>query len=314
MLIFMPSLRDVDARNLAALIAVVDEGTFAKGAKSLGFTQSAVSQQIAALEKAAGLPVFDRPKGPRAAELTPAGQLLVDYARAALAEVDRMDDELDRMRRGVSGRLVIGTFQSASSRLLPWIVGNMRKDLPDVDIRLSELDDVQLLVRALLDDDLDFAFTIDLEPDPALDIELLGVDPFVVIAPRGEADAASACAADLNDRPLIGQPNNDSCQLMIDRRLEAVGIRPDYVFRSQDNGAVQGMVRSGLGWAIMPYLAIDPHDPGVTVLQLDPPVAPRLIQLVCRADRTLPAAADHFASLARSAGLDVLQTPAASVA
>ena len=177
-----------------------------------------------------------------------------------------MDDELDRMRRGVSGRLVIGTFQSASSRLLPWIVGNMRKDLPDVDIRLSELDDVQLLVRALLDDELDFAFTIDLEADPALEIELLGVDPFVVIAPRAEAVGASACAADLNDRPLIGQPNNDSCQLMIDRRLEGVGIRPDYVFRSQDNGAVQGMVRSGLGWAIMPYLAIDPHDPGIAVL------------------------------------------------
>ena len=69
----MASLRDVDARNLAALLAVVDEGTFAKGAKALGFTQSAVSQQIAALEKAAGLPVFDRPKGPRAAELTAAG-------------------------------------------------------------------------------------------------------------------------------------------------------------------------------------------------------------------------------------------------
>ena len=152
MLIYMPSLRDVDARNLAALLAVVDEGTFAKAAKALGFTQSAVSQQIAALEKAAGLAVFDRPKGPRAAKLTPTGLLLVDYARAVLAEVDRMDDELDRMRRGVSGRLVVGTFQSASSRLLPWIVGNMRKDLPDVDIRLSELDDVQLLVRALLDD------------------------------------------------------------------------------------------------------------------------------------------------------------------
>ncbi len=101
---------------------------------------------------------------------------------------------------------------------------------------------------------------------------------------------------------------------MIDRRLEAVGIRPDYVFRSQDNGAVQGMVRSGLGWAIMPFLAIDPHDPGIAVLQLDPPVAPRCIQLVRRADRTLPAAAEHFARLTRSAGLDVLQTSAAAVA
>jgi DNA-binding transcriptional LysR family regulator len=310
----MATFRDVDVRHLEALVAVVDEGTFAKGAKALGFTQSAISQQIAGLEKAAGLTVFDRPKGPRPAELTPAGLLLVEYARSVLAHVDQMEEELDRMRRGVSGRLVVGTFQSASSRLLPWIVGNMRKDLPDVDIRLSELDDIALLRRALLDDELDFAFTIDLDADPDLVIEVLGVDPFVVIAPRAEADGTTASAGDLNGRPLIGQPNSDSCQLMIDRRLESVGIRPDYVFRSQDNGAVQGMVRSGLGWAIMPYLAIDPHDPGIAVLQLDPPVAPRTIQLVRRTDRTLPPAAELFAALTRAAGLVVLQTAAEAVA
>jgi DNA-binding transcriptional LysR family regulator len=97
------------------------------------------------------------------------------------------------------------------------------------------------------------------------------------------------------------------CQLLIDRRLDRAGITPDYVFRSQDNGAVQGMVRSGMGRAIMPYLAVDPDDPGIDILELDPPIDPRGIQLTRRADRSLPPAADTFTALAREVGGDVLQ-------
>ena len=81
-------LRDLELRHLAALVAVADEGSFARAATALGFTQSAVSQQIAALEKVVGLPVFDRPKGPRPAELTPAGRLLLTHARRTLAGID----------------------------------------------------------------------------------------------------------------------------------------------------------------------------------------------------------------------------------
>ena len=153
----MSALRDVDIRHLAALAAVVDEGSFAKAAAKLGFTQSAVSQQIAALEKAAGLPVLDRPRGPKAAQLTPAGKLLLGYAREMLARVEEMDDELDRLRRGITGRLVIGTFQSVSGKLLPSIIGRMRTEVPDVDIRLVETDDQSALLRGVMDDELDLA-------------------------------------------------------------------------------------------------------------------------------------------------------------
>lgn len=303
----MSALRDVDVRHLAALVAVVDEGSFAKAAKALGFTQSAVSQQIAALEKAAGLPVLDRPKGPRAAELTPAGELLLAYGRDVLARVEAMDDELDRLRRGISGRLVIGTFQSVSAEVLPALIGRMRSEVPDVDIRLFETDDQSALLRGVLDDELDLAFTVDADADSSIDVELLGYDPFVVLAAVDDLDGPTASPQDLNDHPLIGQPAGNVCQLLIDRRLEAVGIRPDYVFRSQDNGAVQGMVRSGMGRAIMPYLAIDPDDPGTVVLQLDPPIPPRSIQLIRRSDRSLPPAADTFTAIARAVCADVLQ-------
>ena len=313
MLILMSALRDVDVRHLAALVAVVDEGSFSKAANALGFTQSAISQQIAALEKAAGLPVFDRPKGPRTAELTPAGELLLRYAREVLDRVTAMDDELDRLRRGVSGNLVIGTFQSVSAKLLPTIVQRMRTEHPDVDIRLFETDNQLELLRGVLDDELDLAFTVDVDDDPRAESDLLGFDPFVVIVRAGELDDDVATPDDINGHPIIGQPEANVCQILIDRRLADMGVRPDYVFRSQDNGAVQGMVRSGMGRAIMPYLAIDPDDPGVDVHQIDPAIA-RSIHLTRRAGRSLPPAADNFAAIAREVATRVLHPETTLVA
>ncbi len=305
----MASLRDLELRHLAALAAVVDEGSFARAATALGFTQSAVSQQIAALEKAVGLPVLDRPRGPRPAELTPAGALLLDHARHVLGRVDTLADELDRLRRGITGRLVIGTFQSVSAEILPGVIGRMRHDLPDVDISLFETDDQQVLLDRIASDELDLAFTVDAAPDPRWTSDLLGRDPFVVIARTGDLPGPVATPDDLVDQPMIGQPGGNVCQLLIDQRLAEYGVRPDYVFRSVDNGAVQGMVRSGMGRAVMPSLAIDADDPGIDVLPLDPPLQPRTIQLTRRAGRSLPPAADRFLEIAREVCGDVLLDP-----
>jgi len=298
-LMIMPTLRDADSRHLAALIAVAEHGTFARAADSLGFTQSAVSQQIALLEKATGLALFDRPKGPRPAELTAAGQVVLDYARRTLARVDQMDAQLDLLRRGRAGRLLVGTFQSASAELLPNIVGTMREQVPDVDVQLDETDDLDALLREILNDEIDLAFTIDAADDPRIEIELLGHDPFVVLAPADQSGRESATADDLNTHPLIGQPDSETSQRLVDRRLIGAGVTPDYTFRFQNNAAVQSMVRSGMGWAVMPSLAVDQHDRGVTILRLDPPLPPRSIQLISRSGRSLIPAAEPFREIAR---------------
>ncbi|MGA9277990.1 LysR family transcriptional regulator [Ilumatobacter sp.] len=302
----MPTLRDADSRHLSALVAVAEQGTFARAADSLDFTQSAVSQQIAQLEKATGVVLFDRPKGPRPAELTPAGNLVLEYARRTLARVDQMDAQLDLLRRGRSGLLLVGTFQSASAELLPNIVCAMREEVSDVDIQLDETDDLETLLREILDDELDLAFTIDAIDDPRLEIDLLGLDPFVVVVPGDEAGRGVATAHDLNTHPLIGQPDSETSQRLIDQRLTGAGVTPDYTFRFQNNNAVQSMVRSGVGWAVMPSLAVDHHDPGVAILPIDPPLPPRAIQLISRTGRTLIPAAARFRSIARRVGLDLL--------
>ena len=302
----MITMHDVDLRQLAALIAVVEEGTYARAASRVGFTQSAISQQIASLEKSAGITVFDRPKGPKPVELTPAGHLVLEYARRTLANATDIDTGLDRLRRGISGELSVGTFQSVSSRLLPHIIGKMRTEAPHVDVQLIETDDQDLLVRGVIDNDMDLAFTIDQQPDPRITIEVLGHDPFVVIAPAAEATGTTVLLADINERPLVGHPHNNSCQLMIDDRMRSAGLRPDYAYRLTDNAAVQSMVRSGMGWAVMPALAVDTADPLIAVMEPDPPIAPRTMQLIRRANRTLLPAADTFTGIAHEVATDAL--------
>jgi len=193
-----------------------------------------------------------------------------------------------------------------SAEILPGVVGRVRAEAPSVDIVLVETDDQAALVDGLLADELDLAFTVDARDD-RLVAELLGYDPFVVLVQAGDAPGPVATAADVSDHPLIRQPATNVCQLLIEERLRDAGIRPEHVFRSLDNGAVQGMVRSGLGRAIVPLLAVDPADPGVEVLPLDPPLAPRTIQLTRRLGRSLPPAAARFAEIARDVGAGVLQ-------
>ncbi|HSH10480.1 MAG TPA: LysR family transcriptional regulator, partial [Ilumatobacter sp.] len=136
----MSQLRDLEFRHLVALDAVASEGTFGRAASRLGYTQSAISQQIASLERIAGEPVFDRPGGPRPVELTPFGEQLLTHGRRLLMQLDGIDNELDRFRHGGLGRLTVGTFQSVSATILPRVVGRIRHEHPDLDLTVCESD------------------------------------------------------------------------------------------------------------------------------------------------------------------------------
>jgi DNA-binding transcriptional LysR family regulator len=300
MLMYMSGLRDADARHLEALVAVADLGTFGRAASQLGFSQSAVSQQIAALERLVGVVLFDRPKGPRPPELTPAGALLLEHARAVLARLDAASEELERLRLGDHGRLVIGAFQSVSAKVLPAVVGRLRHDRPDLEIRLFEADDNAALGDGVVDGSLDLAFLVDDEDDPRLDKTFLTHDPYVLLVPAGSEPSGRRVAIEtLDGAAMIGQPEANVCQMLIDRALRVNHVQPTWVFRSVDNGAVQAMVRSGMGQALVSYLACDPDDPQVDVVEVEPPIPPRRIVLARRPGRTLHPAADEFERHAR---------------
>src|SRR4029078_7187461 len=118
-------LRDLEVRHLIALDAVSTEGTFGRAAEKLGYTESAIRQQIAALEKVIGGKLFDRPGGPRPVEITPLGSEVLDAARALLPRIESAAHRIDRFRSGEVGQITVGTFQSTSAAVLPLVIGQL---------------------------------------------------------------------------------------------------------------------------------------------------------------------------------------------
>ena len=299
-------LRDVEVRQLRALQAVAEEGSFGRAAERLGFTQSAISQQIAALERAVGDKVFDRPGGPKRVELTPTGSLVLDYAVRVFEQMSAAEDGLRSLRAGEVGRLVVGSFQSISVNVLPAVVGRMRSERPGLSVRCVEEDENDGLIARLLADELDLTFLIGETNDDAIESITLLVDPFVLVSPV-DADDRISDPALLGGVSMIGQ-SPCACQLSIDDALRDLGVTPDYVFRTNDNAAVQAMVRAGMGYAILPHLAVDPTDAGVVIEMMEPSIPPRVLVLARRRGRTLPPAAQRFIELAMSVCAD-LQLP-----
>lgn len=295
-------LDDLAIRHFAALQAVAAERSFGRAATRLGFTQSAVSQQIAAFERAVGQPLFDRPRGPRPIELTPVGQVMLRHAEAILGHLGSATDEIEQLLAGEGGVLSIGTFQSITVRVLPEVIGTMKAERPALDIRLTESNLNEELVSMLVDGTVDMAFVVGPLHDDRLVLTPLGSDPYVVI---GAAETASAPPVidpvELGRTPLIGQVEDDACQRNISQYLWGADVQPNYAFRTDDNAAVQAMVRVGMGLAVMPYLAINADDPGICIRELKPPMTPRMHFAARLADRTGAPAIDRVIELASEA-------------
>jgi DNA-binding transcriptional LysR family regulator len=278
-------LRDLEVRHLIALDAVSSEGTFGRAAEKLGYTQSAISQQIAALEKVVGGKLFDRPGGPRPVEITPLGSEVLDVARDLLGRVESAGHRIDRFRSGEIGQITVGTFQSTSAAVLPLVIGQLRQQFPSAEVRVFETDHDYELFEGLASGDLDVSFLVG-DIGPGFEHRHLMEDPMVLLAPKDRFPAGPVSLKSLAQEPTIGQHSN-SCQLTCEMSLREVGIVPDYVFRTNDNGTVAAMVRAGMGVAYMPLLCVDPFEYGIDVHVTEPRLQPRTISIAWRSGRTL---------------------------
>lgn len=301
----MAGLRDVEMRHLLALRAVARERSFGRAAQTLGYTQSAVSQQVAALERLVDGPVFDRPGGPKPVELTPLGRLLLGHAEALLDRLAGAEEELTAFTAGLSGALSVGTYQSVSVRLLPHIVRQFRADRADVNLGLYESDEQDELLERVRAGLLDVSFLVEHDGFDDLVVERLFDDPFVLLSPPGDDVGAPGTEtldmALLPGLPMIGEYDS-ACQRQLEGGLRRAGIDLSIVFRSNDNAAIQAMVRAGIGHAVMPALAVDADDPDVVIRRIDPGIPPRTIALAWQRDRTLSPAVHAFIDIARQLG------------
>lgn len=288
--------RDLEVRHLVALDAVATAGTFGRAAAQLGYTQSAISQQIAALERAVGEPVFDRPGGPRPVQLTPLGKVLLAQGREVIAASEAAATAVRRFQAGTVGRIDVGTFQSAATALLPQVLGALLAERPELETRLVESDDHDDLVRQVIEGRLDLSVLLYDTPPEIERLELFD-DPYVLITKAGSPLPDPLPITALAGLPMVGEQDSH-CQREVDEELRAAGTTVDYVFRSRDNAAVIAMVRAGMGAAVMPVLALDEDDPRIDMHRFDPPIPSRRIALGWHRDRTLSPAARRLLELA----------------
>jgi len=288
----------VDLRHLAALEAVARTGSFGRAARELGYTQSAVSQQIAQLERIVGQRLFDRPGGPRPVEPTEAGLLLLRHADAIVAQLDAARADMAALAEGEAGTLRVGIYQSVGARLLPALVRRFRAQLPRVGVRVREESSADDLLRLLEHGELDLSFAdLPLREGPFEWAELLQ-DPYVLLVSArselAELDAAPPLR-EVAKLPLIGRRSTDEPERFLAGRVPEVNV----VFRTDDNGTLAAFVAEGLGAAIEPRLVVDPRDRDVKMLPFGSRIPPRTLVLAWHRDRYRSQAAQAFVELAQ---------------
>jgi DNA-binding transcriptional LysR family regulator len=297
-------LNGVELRHLRALVAIAETCSFARAGERLGYAQSAVSQQIGALERAVGSRLVERPGGPRPVSLTEAGSVLVDHAKAILARLGAARDDLEALRLGDAGTVRVGTFQSAGAQLLPAILLAFRSTHPGVTVELSEMHSDTALLDQVAAGELDCTFAAEPVVSPELfEKEILIEDPYVVVAPPTSplAGQTSATLADLAGQDLVSW-QQCRCWEQLERSLRSSGVEPNVVFRTDDNLTLQRLAGAGLGHAVMTELCIErgPQSGPAIVLPLGDEVPPRLVGLFWRRARRPSPALQAFVETART--------------
>jgi len=285
----------LEVRHLRALQVVARTGAIGRAAAELGYTQSAISQQLAALERAVGARLFERGSGRRNGSLTGEGKVLLGHAEAVLGRLQAARIDLAQAAEGEEP-LRVGGFPSVGARVLPALLARHRSVAPDMDLRFRESSRDEELWDLVEAGDLDIAFTMLPAREPLESTEMMR-DPHHLVVPADSPFSSAPPLEQLAEMPLIAYR---SCRRdhSLEAQLRARGLEPEVAFRSDDNGTIQGLVAAGHGVAAMPLLAIDLHDPAVRVLPLGEEIPPRVIGLVRHRDRRLTPAIQAFTEAA----------------
>lgn len=291
----------LDPHRLQLLRAIAQLGSIAAAAEAAGYSPSAVSQQLATLEREAGLPLLERTA--RSVRLTEPGRVLAEHAASALAAL-RDAHAAARAAAGLSGgRLRVGTFPSAGARLVPAALAQLAAEHPGVALELCDLEPEDA-DAAVLDDRVDVAITHEhelLPVPPAAGVRRHEIErePLVIavaaghpLAPRKRADLETFAA-----ERWIADPDASGRHAITEAACAAAGFAPHVAFRTADTLVAAGLVRAGLGVALLPrQAAVATAGRGLTTIALTTPVR-RVTHLTTRAGSTHPGVAPLLAAL-----------------
>src|SRR2546421_4128983 len=301
----------VELRHFLALEAVAREGSFGKAAAALGYTQSAVSQQIATLERMVGHRLVERPGGPKPVSLTDAGRLLLTHADAIAARVAAAQADLTALSEGEAGPLRVGVYQSVGQRILPDVMRRFVSGWPQVRVTLTESASDEELLGLVERGELDLAFAdLPLRDGPFDSIELMR-DPYVLVVPVGSPLAERDSPPTLREVAELELIAHKHCRTL--KQVEASFRRPlQFVFVSDHNQTVQAMVATGVGNALVPRLTMDPEDEATRLLELPKVVPARRIAISWHRDRYRAGAAHAFVETAQAVCAELEKEPVAA--
>src|SRR4051794_3601547 len=289
----------IELRHLAALEAVAREGSFRRAAASLGYVQSAISQQIAALGRVVGQRFVERSRGGGPLRLTETGELVLQHADAILARLKAAQADVAALADGEARQIRVGITQSVGVRILPELMRRFAAEWSDVRLRPTEAPADLELYDAVERGDVDLSFVELPAPDGPFETTELMSDPYLLVVSASSPLAGRPITlADLREVPLVG---HTECRGLarVEAQLRARGIEPEFAFRSDVNATIQALAGAGVGAAVLPALAVDPDDP-LTVARELPGIPPRVLVVARHRDRYHSQAEQAFVAEART--------------
>jgi molybdate transport repressor ModE-like protein len=254
----------IDVKRLRVLREVAQQGSFSAAGESLGYTQSAVSQQIAALERETGTTLVER--NARGVRLTDAGRALVEHADGILARLAAAEEELEAIAGLRGGRVRLASFPTAGATLVPFAIAEFSKLHPGVELSLVEAEPEEA-VPALKSGELDIALTFEYASQGKTvwlpehdDVELVPLldDPMHLALPADHplASKRQLRLADLAEEMWIQGDCNGACGRMHIQVCQTAGFEPRVGFQSDDYNVVQGLVAAGVAVSLIAEMAL----------------------------------------------------------
>ena len=304
----------LDVKRLRILREVAQHGSFSAAADALYLSQSAVSQQVATLEREVGMKLFDRTReGPK---LTDAGRVLVSHADAAIARLEEAERELAAIAGLEGGELRLASFPSASATVLTEAVSIFHRRYPRVRLSVMDAEPEDSLPR-LRAGELDLALSFDYPsvPQPSerdLDRTLLLSESMYLALPRDHPLAALSVVplAELEDFEWLCGSRPSSCGEVVVSACRNAGFEPHIGFESDDYNVMQGFIAAGLGVTLLPDLALPTLRSDLVVRETDPPAPERRVWAATRAEGSRSPATGEMLKILVEVGAALVQQSA----
>jgi len=284
----------IDVQQLRALVELARLGTVSAAAESLGYSQSAVSHQLAALSRATGAVLLTR--AGRGVRLTEEGRALAARGREVIDLLERTEREAVAMAHAEEGRILLAAFPSAVASLVPGILAVVSRRHPGLEIELVDAEPPEALDslrRGRVDAALSFSYIDDDAGEDLETVRLLDDVLYLVTHPLGIEDIADGAQC----RWVTGCARCHEQLIAVGR---ANGFTPETAYASDDYVAVQALVAAGVGAALLPGMALSAYRHRAVRVR---PLAEehRRIEIVTRAERPRPAVIDVLVEACREA-------------